>query len=100
MTMHNRKVSCLFPNKLHELLEDASVEGFESIVSWIPSSEEDDIHDDLHLKALPSSSGDTEADAMAAIQSGLITPFRVHKPREFETQIMPRYVQISLFYSD
>ena len=93
--MSNRKTSCLFPFKVHKLLHDASIEGFESIVSWLPSSSSNEGEDndvDLHLKAEAASADTEEAAIMVAIQSGLITPFRVHKPKEFETQIMPRYV--------
>jgi hypothetical protein len=46
-----------FPWKLHQILDDASSQNFDTVISWVPS------------------------------QNG----FKVHKPKEFDSDIMPKY---------
>ena len=54
-----------FPWKLHDLLQDASVQGFSDVVSWDASG----------------------------------TTFKVHKPDEFVTRVMPLYFDMSKYES-
>ena len=68
-----------FPYQLHEMLEDAERQGFDTIVSWIPSSSD--------------SSSDSSDSSSSSTSTSTTTPtkFKVHDVVKFENDIMPTY---------
>jgi hypothetical protein len=73
-----------FPFKLHRILDDAERDGFEEIISWMPGP----------VLACTKHNGSTSANDRGAYRDA----FRVHKPKEFERLLMPRYFPFSNKY--
>ena len=81
----------MFPLKLLRMLNEAPIEGYDSIVSWMPTSCNDE--------DASSGSNSRANNYEDCLMTNNIHPFRVHKPKEFEKFIMPKYFRCKKKYS-
>ena len=86
-----------FPFILHGMLQDADVEGFDHIVSWVPVQMDPTMTDDRTTTISspatatipPTTTTTTTNNHNVLIKDG----FKIHKIQDFKDTIMPKYFQ-------